>query len=218
MVDFVRDCGDTKLRLTSSNVQECMNIQDSTIGSKRTLIGPFEVDFAMSARQMNILASLKDFYSSDTVNTLLLPVIEQSTSVSLRALDWLVTNYSKKHNVTCKSKSNHMFNIHQGYKAALHINKRRNFDPFRRRTRLRVHYDGGFVESTIGQLNFMQWAEEHGVMKYLIENLDSIDKEMNDTTKQSRQRKKQGLTRRTELTKAPTARCMVYTVDSKITF
>ena len=64
----------------------------------------------------------------------------------------------------------------------------------------------------------MQWAEEHGVMKYLIENLESIDKEMNDTTKQSRQRKKQGLTKRTELTKAPTARCMVYTIDSKITF
>ena len=217
-MDFVRDCGDTKLRLTSNNVQECMNIQDSTIGSKKTLIGPFEVDFAMSARQINILSSLKNFYNSETVNTLLLPVIDQSTSVSLRALDWLVTNYSKKHNVTCKSKSNTMFNIHQGYKAALHINKRRNFDPFRRRTRLRVHYDGGFVESTIGQLNFMQWAEEHGVMKYLIENLESIDKEMNDTTKQSRQRKKQGLTKRTELTKAPTARCMVYAVDSKITF
>ena len=119
MMDFVRDCGDTKLRLTSNNVQECMNIQDSTIGSKKTLIGPFEVDFAMSARQINILTSLKHFYNSETVNTLLLPVIDQSTSVSLRALDWLVTNYSKKHNVTCKSKSNTMFNIHQGYKACL---------------------------------------------------------------------------------------------------
>tara|TARA_B100000787_G_scaffold57098_1_gene41532 strand:+ start:1564 stop:2220 length:657 start_codon:yes stop_codon:yes gene_type:complete len=218
-MNFVRGGGDdTKVKLVSNNVQQCNSLQDRTVGARNTVIGPFEVDFVMSARQMNILVSLKEFYSSDTVKSLLMPVIDQSTSVSLRSLDWLVTNYSKKHNVTCLSKYNGMFNIHQGYKTALNVNKRRNFDPFRRRTRLRVRHDGGFIESTIGQLNFMQWAEEHGVIKYLMDNLTNIDKEMNETTKQSRQRKKQGVTRRSELTKAPTARCMVYTVESKVTF
>ena len=217
-MDFVRGGDDTKVKLFSNNAQECNNLQDQTVGARKTVIGPFEVDFAMSARQMNILASLKDFYNSQTVQSLLIPVIDQSTPVSLRALDWLVTNYSKKHNVTCLSKQNAMFNIHQGYKTALNINKRRNFDPFRRRTRLKVRHEGGVIESTIGQLNFMQWAEEHGVMKYLIDNLENIDKEMNETTKQSRQRKRQGLTKRAELTKAPTARCMVYSIESKVTF
>lgn len=212
------NCQKNKVKLASTNVQECLTLQDRTIGGSKTVIGPFEIDFTMSARQMNILMSLKKFYSSETVSTLLLPVINQSTPVSLRALDWLVTNYSKKHNVICKSKNNPMFNIHQGYKTALNINKRRNFDPFRRRTRLIVHHDGGVVESTIGQLNFMQWAEEHGVMRYLNDNLEDIDREMNETTKTSRQRKKQGVTKRSELTKAPTSRCIVYNVESVVSF
>jgi hypothetical protein len=188
------------------------------VGENTVTIGPFEVDFAMSARQINILVSLKDYYTSNIVKTVLVPLINQTTPVSLRALDWLVTNYSKKHNVVCSSPNVKMFNIHQGYKTALNMNKRRNFDPFRRRMRLKVHYEDGFVESTIGQLNFLYWAQKHGIMAYLIENLQSIDKEMNETTKLSRQNKKRGITKRSELTKAPTARCMVYSVESKVSF
>lgn len=215
---FIRMNGETTVKLGSTNVQECINMQDKTMGARKTVIGPFEVDFKMSARQINILVSLKDYYTSDMVTALLVPVISQSSRVSLRALDWLVTNYSKKHNVVCSTGTNSMFNIHHGYKAALNTNKRRNFDPFRRRMRLKVHYEGGEIESTIGQLNFLHWAQEHGVMKYLIDNLESIDREMNETTKVSRQKKKQGITKRSELTKAPSARCMVYNIESKFTF
>ena len=217
-MEFVRASEDSTVRLAANNIHECMNIQDKTIGGSKTRIGPFEIDFVMSTRQIHILNSLKNYYDTEVVESLLLPMINQTTPVSLRALDWLVTNYSKKHNVTCRSLKDVMFNIHHGYKTALNINKRRNFDPFRRRMRLKVHYKGGTAESTVGQLNFLQWAQEYGVLKYLTDNLDCIDQEMNETTKTSRQRKKQGLTRRSELSKAPSARCMVYNVQSRVAF
>ena len=79
-------------------------------------------------------------------------LLEQRAPISLRGIDWIVTNYSKKYNIICMSKleAGAMINIFNSYKRALNFYKRKHFDPFRRRTRLTIHLsDGSSVETTI---------------------------------------------------------------------
>lgn len=221
MASFVKDAEHTaRISFRSSTAQECMSLQDNTVGSETLRIGPFESDFQLTVRQRAILHNLERYYTPERLHDVLVPLLQQRTSTSLRACDWLVTNYSKKHNVVCQTKGGMLFNIHQGYRNALSMNKRRNFDPFRRRMRIRVYInDTEFVESTVGQLNFIYWATEHGVMDYLRDNIEDIDREMNETTQESKRKKSEGSSqKRAELSKAPTSRCMVYTVGSTVRF
>jgi hypothetical protein len=194
-----------------------------TSGPVSFRIGPFDGDFAPTPRQRTILSSLASYYSTEVQQKLLAPMLSQTTGTSLRALDWLVTNFSKRHNVVCRDTRGRLFNIHQGYKVALSVNKRRHFDPFRRRTRVRVQSDRGEVlESTVGQLNFLHWASERGVLGYLDAHTAVVEAEMNETTRVSRQhratRPNASRSKRGELTKAPSAPCSVYRASTTVTF
>ena len=40
----------------------------------------------------------------------------------------------------------------------------------------------GFV-TTVGQLNFFRWAVENGIIKYALENIKDLEKNMINTTK-----------------------------------
>jgi hypothetical protein len=192
-------------------------------GNEGFHIGPFYGDFVPTPRQRTILSSLATYYSSDVQKKMLAPMLSQTMGTSLRALDWLVTNFSKKHNVMCRDARGRPFNIHQGYKVALSVNKRRHFDPFRRRTRVRVQSDSGDVlESTVGQLNFLHWASERGVLGYLDAHTAVVEDEMNETTRVSRQhraaRPNASRSKRGELTRAPSAPCSVYRASTTVSF
>ena len=50
--------------------------------------------------------SLIKFYTCKSNLDILLPIIEQKSNISLRILDWLVTNYSKKYNVAYETYKN----------------------------------------------------------------------------------------------------------------
>jgi hypothetical protein len=184
-------------------------------------IGPIEVDFVCSARQLSILRSIESYYTEPVVAELLVPFLDPAGSggLSLRAMDWLVTNFAKRHSVICRTRTGQMFNVHQGYKSQLALNKRRHFDPFRRRMRVRIAYGTGSVESTIGQLNFMHWARENGVVEYLRGNILQVVAEMNETTRRSRAQRTDKRRKRAELTSAPpAARCMVYGFETRVRF
>lgn len=221
MAEIVRDNGPReRLQLHTASAHECAALQDKTVGTAHTRIGPFRVDFRLTERQVNLLHELRTFYTSENVRLLLVPLVQQETSLSLRALDWLVTNYAKRHNVVCATLKGESFNIHQGYRATLGVNKRRNFDPFRRRMRLQVDLDHDqSVESTVGQVNFLHWAHVNGVLRFLRENIAAIEAEMNETTRASRLRRRRGVVqKRHELTKAPPSRCMIYDRHCQISF
>ena len=95
--------------------------------------------------------------------------------VSLRAIDYLVTNYSKALNV----RIGEMFSIHGEYKAQLRGYGKRLFDPFARRARIAMPFpDGTTVESTVAQLSFFRWAIANGVVLYAQEHADAIDRHM----------------------------------------
>ena len=113
-----------------------------------------------------------------------IPLVTQELGISLRILDWMVTNYSRKYGIWIHGEL-----IHHRYKNALSTYLRKNFDPFRRYFDVReigkVTFDhiGVRYETTVAQLNFIIWCYEHDVVRFVQQNLNEIEADMNATTK-----------------------------------
>ena len=162
-----------------------------------------------------MLQRLEQFFDESTTKAVLLPLLDSNPPISLRALDWLCTNESKKHNIVCRTPSGTLFNIHNGYKCALSIYRRNLFDPFRRRNRHNVVVDGKTYQTTVAQLNFVQWACESGVLTYAIRNAKRLDSHMNMFANQHkamlRRQHQQGVRhKRGTLNKLHSTKCHVY--------
>lgn len=100
--------------------------------------------------------------------------------ISLRLLDWLVTNYAKSKNVVYALQGeDKTFNVYMEYKAQLKAYSKRFFDPFCRRERVSItNAHGEDQETTVGQLNFLRWCIRCGVIRYAFENKDAIEADM----------------------------------------
>ena len=138
-----------------------------------------------------LLLSVTNFYKTNTQYLDdILPIIFKSSNISLRLIDWFVTNYCKKYNIIfLKTKENgdsQYFNVYSNYRSQLKAFKKIKFDPFRRRERIQFYYDNTeFVETTIGQLNFFRWFVENDLMSYVKDNYEEIEKDMNINQKDS---------------------------------
>lgn len=221
MAAFVKSDASTRIVVRQSTTQDCLLAQDSTLGTRRVVVGPFLAQYTLTPCQVGILERLADFYTPAMIDAFLSPLISQKSEISLRALDWLVTNYSKKYNVACLNKAGRVFNIHQGYKVALTHYRRRNFDPFRRRLRISIDHGGETLETTVGQLNFMHWSWVNGVFAYAELHIRSIEADMNAITCESRRRRQSSdqstvHRKRNELTQAADARVTIYHIDSTV--
>ena len=58
-----------------------------------------------------ILQSLYEFYKNKDNMDKILPIITGNTKISLRVLDWFVTNYSKKFDINYKIKRNQFYHL-----------------------------------------------------------------------------------------------------------
>lgn len=146
-------------------------------------IGLFHNTEPYNRKQRPVMEGLAQYYTTEKVKEVLLPVISHNgkDKLSLRALDWLVTNYSKKKPIVYKVKPVDMpeklVNMYTEYKTWLWKYRRSHFDPFRRRDRLTFRVDGVEYTTTVGQLNFMYWASRYGVLSYARAHLDEIEKD-----------------------------------------
>ena len=170
-----------------------------------------------------LLESMKKFYTEPGNKELIFPIVKQRTKISLRLLDWLVTNYSKQHDIQYEiDKKDGMkknFNIWLDYKNQLKAYSKRAFDPFCRRTRIFFNIktneiivlekkdidkyqktDDGFV-TTVGQLNFFRWALTHRVVDYAFDNIDIIESDMLSSADSKKTPVTDGKRRRRELSK-----------------
>lgn len=140
-----------------------------------------------------LMISLSKFYSQRHNINKILSIIEPSLSVkpdnriSLRLIDWFVTNYSKKNNtIITKEKNNNVihFNVYLSYRSQLKAYSKQLFDPFRRRDRITFYFDTDKnIETTIGQLNMFRWILQNDILDYIHNNIDSIEKDMVSTQK-----------------------------------
>ena len=138
-----------------------------------------------------LLERLTNYYSKDDFAALdqVLPIINREDVVSLRLVDWFVTNYAKKALTTYMNHSGRRFVVHNEYKLRLRSYKKRQFDPFCRWDRITIPYrDGKEVITTVGQLNFFKWALENKVIEFIREHQKEIEADMNARNSTARAR------------------------------
>lgn len=102
--------------------------------------------------------------------------------VTLRELNWLVENYSKKLSISYEIVDDNKqlvdFNLHNEYKNHLGKYNKVFFDVFMRRHRYLFYYNGTKFISSIGQLNFMYWAIKNSIIECAIKHIDEIRREI----------------------------------------
>ena len=130
-----------------------------------------------------LLASLTVYYKSNPSHLKIFTEVLQgsvcSTPISLRALDWLVTNYAKKKNSAYALPDGTWFNIYMEYKAQLRSYSKRLFDPFNRGDSILFNDpEGNEFTTTPCQLNFFRWAITRGVLDYCIIHAVDIEEDM----------------------------------------
>ena len=189
------------------------------------MIGMFcTEDMVMGRHELALLTRLEREYTPEIAREVLKPLIAQTSAASLRAIDWCVTNWSKKNNVVCSSLTpGKLTNVHQAYRITLAHWKRRLFDPFRRRGRLSVIIDGETYETTLGQANFTLWCYLSGVYNYVLLHLEEIEADMNSVSFKQKQRRRAALSsgvrsKRSELTNTPPCTCVAYMAPQTVTF
>ena len=130
--------------------------------------------------------SLKLFYEDEYNLTKLLNYLKVD-KISLRIIDWFVTNYSKKYDSMYtrydrNGKQLNPFNVFHSYKSQLKSYSKKFFDPFCRRNRIKYKYnDTDILSTTIGQLNFFKWAINNNVIDYIKDNYKEIENDMNES-------------------------------------
>jgi hypothetical protein len=146
-----------------------------------------------------LLDNLMEFYNEKENILKMMTIINGESNISLRIVDWFVTNFAKK-NFTMYElplKKNGVlesirFKVYHDYKLKLKAYSKKRFDPFCRWERISIPYDEtSFMETTIGQLNFFKWAIENKIIDYIQNNYTAIESDMNH--RNSTSKKKQTL-------------------------
>ena len=128
-------------------------------------------------RRELLILSLQRFYSSRMDLQNLICILKGEGDISLRLIDWFVTNYAKKHHVSYVL-ANQEFSVYLNYKSQLKAFSKKLFDPFCRRERI-LFQCGTYepFETTVGQLNFFRWAFEKDILSYIRIHLADIVRE-----------------------------------------
>jgi hypothetical protein len=144
------------------------------------------------------MKNLMTFYSDKENLDKMMAIINGESKISLRIVDWFVTNYAKKNYTVYEINSNSLnsasthsarFKVYNDYKLKLKAYAKRRFDPFCRWERITVPYDDEkFMETTIGQLNFFKWAIENKIIDYIDTNYAAIENDMNARNSTSKNR------------------------------
>ena len=138
-----------------------------------------------TCKQDLLMNSLQRFYlKNDNINKVI-NILSGKSKISLRIIDWFVTNYSKKNNTNYIIEKNGLgkqFIVYIDYKLQLKGYSKKQFDPFCRRERIEFYYqEDNYITTTVGQLNFFRWAISNDVITYIEKNLKTIETDMNSS-------------------------------------
>lgn len=165
-------------------------IQKTCSGSVAEAIGRFSYDGPFQHVQTMVLCELDRFFTDDLLRRVRDCVQQRrkgtTDTVSLRTLDWLVTNYSKKFLVPCVGVDKCPRDLHNVYRETLSFYSRALFDPFCRGSRVRYTLDASQYETTIGQLNFFRFMLHSGMLEYALANAQRIEDDMTETQQHAR--------------------------------
>lgn len=141
-------------------------------------------------KQELIVSSLQRFYAVCDDKAEVMKLLEGTADISLRLIDWFVTNYSRQHNISYILNGQE-FLVYTNYKSQLKAYSKKLFDPFCRRERIMFQIEGfPLFQTTVGKLNFFRWAIEKGVLNYIKLNLPKIETAMNTNARQLQRARK----------------------------
>lgn len=145
-----------------------------------------------------LMQNLTHFYKDSSNLNKMMRIINGESRISLRIVDWFVTNYAKKYYTvydihvplihprtsadgTVEYTEVQRFKVYNDYKLKLKSYSKKRFDPFCRWERINIPYDNNTdMETTIGQLNFFKWAIENNIIDYIEEHREEIERDMNE--------------------------------------
>ena len=110
-----------------------------------------------------LLDSLRRFFDVPEHLEQLIDILGHRKGISLRNLEWFVTNYSKNQQVTYMTPAGRQFTVHVAYKSSLDGYSKKLFDPFCRTERIEFHG----MTTTVAQLNFIRWCITNGIIDYM---------------------------------------------------
>jgi hypothetical protein len=147
-----------------------------------------------------LMKNLMEFYKNRDNLHKMMYIINGESKISLRIVDWFVTNFAKKNytvyelpvyragsngqvgsvDVSGPNVQTSRFKVYNDYKLKLKAYSKKNFDPFCRWERISIPYDDQkYMETTIGQLNFFKWAIENRIVNFIETNYAIIEDDMN---------------------------------------
>lgn len=137
-----------------------------------------------------LFSSLSRFFMKPTNFKRMSSIIHGTSAISLRLIDYFVTNYSRKYNIVITrtktaSKVPDYFHVYVNYRSQLKAFSKHLFDPFRRNQKITFKFDAdNELPTTIGQMNFFRWAIESDVLEYIDGHYDVIVQDMNKAQKE----------------------------------
>ena len=132
------------------------------------------MEHRIQSQEQWVLYRLERFYARQEHLEAVTNVLGGHTTLSLRLIDWFVTNYSKKYNVSFLTSDNRHVKVYLEYKSHLKAYSKKLFDPFCRAKRIKFHD----IETTVGQLNFFEWAVRDEILTYIGAHHTEIHRDM----------------------------------------
>lgn len=168
----------------------------------------------IQSQEQWVLHRLERFYSVPENLEKVSAILNGTSNLSLRLIDWFVTNYAKKFNVAFMTPKQYVI-VYLSYKSHLKAYSKKMFDPFCRCKRIK--FKG--LDTTVGQLNFFEWVITDEILSYLETHRDAVHadmesrlQELKETTDKDTRRK------RHELSNSATNSLSRHDVTVKVSF
>lgn len=205
-----------------SNCREIVVTNNRTKLTIRTTNAGRAPQTSIEAKQELLMKRVSAFFADEVHFAALLPLLEQTAVVSLRLLDYLVTNFAKKTPVyldVCRHGRLETVDLFLDYKAQLKAFSKRSFDPFCRRERVLWVCESDpqrrqFL-TTPAQLNFFRWCIEMRLCEWVQEHNAEVERDMVQNLR-VRDEDDPGRRRRVQISPAATATLSCSCVDHRL--
>jgi hypothetical protein len=149
-----------------------------------------------------LLNTLLDFYKDKENLEVLKQMVnrefvvgDNSKKLSIRMVNWFVTNYAKQHFTVYDvptqkvGQPDRRFFVWTNYKSTEDSYSKQMFDPYCRKERVLIPYkEAQSIETTVGQLNFFKWAIVNKVLDYIVTHFDAIETDMSSRLNTAKRR------------------------------
>lgn len=167
-----------------------------------------------------LLNNLTEFYKKEDYLHLkeMLAVLNGESKISLRIIDWFVTNYAKQQYTVYTLSSGLRFKVYNVYKLKLKAYSKKRFDPFCRWQKIEFPYGSKYVVTTIGQLNFFKWVIENEILGYIVDHYDDIEQDMNSRNSTVKPKTEKNRKKREELSISASKSIKKENIEVSLTF